>query len=81
MHPRRRGGATCTTWGTARVPTPRSTGPARRILSAQRATPFFITDYPKGSRGFYDRESRERPGTLRNFDLIAPEGYGELVQR
>jgi asparaginyl-tRNA synthetase len=49
-----------------------------RILSAQYATPFFITDYPKGSRGFYDRENHELPGTLRNFDLIAPEGYGEL---
>jgi asparaginyl-tRNA synthetase len=48
------------------------------ILSRKAGTPFFITDYPKGSRGFYDRESRERPGFLRNFDLIAPEGYGEL---
>lgn len=49
-----------------------------RLLSARRPLPFFITDYPKGSRGFYDRENRDRPGTLRNFDLIAPEGYGEL---
>jgi asparaginyl-tRNA synthetase len=48
------------------------------MLSRQASKPFFITDYPKGSRGFYDRESRERPGFLRNFDLIAPEGYGEL---
>jgi asparaginyl-tRNA synthetase len=48
------------------------------MLSEQASKPFFITDYPKGSRGFYDRESRERPGFLRNFDLIAPEGYGEL---
>jgi asparaginyl-tRNA synthetase len=49
-----------------------------RLLSAYRTRPFYITDYPKGSRGFYDRESRDVPGTLRNFDLIAPEGYGEL---
>jgi len=49
-----------------------------RLLSAQHTRPFFITDYPKGSRGFYDRESRRHPGCLRNFDLIAPEGYGEL---
>lgn len=48
------------------------------ILSRKASKPFFITDYPKGSRGFYDRESRERPGFLRNFDLIAPEGFGEL---
>jgi asparaginyl-tRNA synthetase len=49
------------------------------ILSHKFSRPFFITDYPKGSRGFYDRESREEVGVLRNFDLIAPEGYGELV--
>jgi asparaginyl-tRNA synthetase len=48
------------------------------ILSREARRPFFITDYPKGSRGFYDKESREQPGVLRNFDLIAPEGYGEL---
>jgi asparaginyl-tRNA synthetase len=48
------------------------------LLSGQAGKPFFITDYPKGSRGFYDRENRDRPGFLRNFDLIAPEGYGEL---
>lgn len=48
------------------------------IVSRKVSRPFFITDYPKGSRGFYDRENRDRPGFLRNFDLIAPEGYGEL---
>ena len=48
------------------------------MLSAKVSQPFFITDYPKGCRGFYDRESRDQPGVLRNFDLIAPEGYGEL---
>jgi len=47
-------------------------------LSAKSSRPQFITNYPKGSRGFYDLEDAEQPGTLRNFDLIAPEGYGEL---
>ncbi|WP_058040993.1 asparagine synthetase A [Streptomyces roseifaciens] len=49
------------------------------LLSAQADRPFFITDYPKGSRGFYDREDTDRPGVLCNYDLIAPEGYGELM--
>jgi len=49
------------------------------LLSHKASRPFFITDYPKGSRGFYDRESRTEPGVLRNFDLIALGGYGELV--
>ncbi|MEU1280735.1 asparagine synthetase A [Streptomyces sp. NPDC005805] len=50
-----------------------------RLLSLETDRPFFLNDYPKGSRGFYDREDPERPGVLRNFDLIAPHGFGELV--
>ncbi len=49
------------------------------LLSHKAERPFFITDYPLGSRGFYDREDPDRPGTLRNFDLIAHGGFGELV--
>ncbi|WP_461866018.1 asparagine synthetase A [Thermococcus sp.] len=37
--------------------------------------PFWITDI---SREFYDREDSERPGHFRNYDLILPEGYGEV---
>jgi asparaginyl-tRNA synthetase len=48
-------------------------------LSHKASRPFFVTDYPKGSRGFYDRESESEPGMLRNFDLVAPEGFGELA--
>ncbi|WNI33356.1 asparagine synthetase A [Streptomyces sp. ITFR-6] len=48
------------------------------LLSRHLGQPVFVTDYPKGSRGFYDRESQTEPGVLRNFDLLAPEGYGEL---
>jgi len=42
-------------------------------------SPFFIYDYPKGSRGFYDREDPKRPGILRDFDMIYPEGFGEAA--
>lgn len=49
------------------------------IISAKARRPFFVVDYPKGSRGFYDCEHPDAPGVLRNFDLIAPEGYGELA--
>ncbi|KZB79357.1 asparagine synthetase A [Amycolatopsis regifaucium] len=49
-----------------------------RIISEQTNRPFFIVDYPKGSRGFTDGESSTEPGVLRNFDLIAADGYGEL---
>ncbi|MFK0248360.1 asparagine synthetase A [Amycolatopsis azurea] len=49
-----------------------------RLISEQTNRPFFIVDYPKGSRGFTDGESSTEPGVLRNFDLIAAEGFGEL---
>lgn len=39
----------------------------------------FIYDYPRGSRGFYDREDPERPGILRDFDMLYPEGFGEAI--
>ncbi|GAB6147518.1 asparagine synthetase A [Stetteria hydrogenophila] len=50
-----------------------------KLLSAEIGRPFFITEYPRGARGFYDREDPERPGVLLDFDLIYPEGFGEAV--
>ncbi len=49
------------------------------FLSSLFREPFFIYDYPRGARGFYDREEPDRPGILRDFDLLYPEGYGEAV--
>jgi asparaginyl-tRNA synthetase len=50
-----------------------------KLISERTDRPFFIVDYPKGSRGFTDGESRVERGVLRNFDLIAPAGFGELA--
>ncbi|MEM0445361.1 MAG: asparagine synthetase A [Nitrososphaerota archaeon] len=50
---------------------------AEYLISKIMDEPFFIIDYPRGARGFYDREDENRPGILRDFDLIYPEGYGE----
>jgi asparaginyl-tRNA synthetase len=52
---------------------------AEHFLSKLMGEPFFIIDYPRGARGFYDREDDERPGILRDFDLLYPEGYGEAA--
>lgn len=52
---------------------------AEEAISKMFDEPFFIYDYPKGARGFYDREDPKRPGILRDFDLIYPEGYGEAA--
>ena len=48
-------------------------------LSSLFQEPFFVYDYPRESRGFYDREDPGRPGILRDFDLLYPEGFGEAI--
>ena len=46
-------------------------------LSKQAKKPFWIIDYPVGSRGFYYREDPNKPGNLLSMNLIYPEGFGE----
>jgi len=53
--------------------------PQEEKLSRIMGEPFFLTDYPRGARGFYDREDPNRPGILKDFDLMFPEGYGEAA--
>jgi len=52
---------------------------AEAALSSMFENPFWIYDFPLTARGFYDREDPDRPGILRDFDLIYPEGYGEAI--
>ena len=52
---------------------------AEAALSVMHDEPFFVYDYPLVSRGFYDREDPVRPGILRDFDMLYPEGFGEAI--
>jgi len=52
---------------------------AEETLSAMHKAPFWITDYPVAARGFYYLEHPDKPGILRDFDLLYPEGYGEAI--
>jgi asparaginyl-tRNA synthetase len=52
---------------------------AEVALSAMHEHAFFVYDYPLVSRGFYDREDPRRPGILRDFDMLYPEGFGEAI--
>ena len=53
-------------------------------LSELYDTPVIVTDYPKSVKAFYMKESPEtknkpeKEKTVQGFDLIGPEGYGEL---
>lgn len=41
--------------------------------------PVFIINYPKAIKSFYMEENPEDPRTVLCADLIAPEGYGEII--
>lgn len=48
-------------------------------LSCQSKSPIWVVDFPIEEREFYDREDPERPGILRDMDLLYPEGFGEAL--
>ena len=48
-------------------------------LSLLFSEPFFVYDYPYGSRSFYDRQDPTDASTLNCFDLIYPNGFGEAA--
>lgn len=41
--------------------------------------PVIVTCYPKEVKAFYMKENPDDPRTVFGFDLLAPEGYGEIV--
>ena len=44
-----------------------------------REKPLFVFDYPKRVKAFYMKENPEDPRTVKCNDLLAPEGYGEVI--
>lgn len=54
-------------------------GSDETIISRQFDRPVFITDYPRDAKAFYMKVSPSDPRLVRNFDLLAPEGYGEII--
>jgi asparaginyl-tRNA synthetase len=55
------------------------TGADETILSEGSALPLFIYNYPKEITAFYMKENPDDPRTVLCDDLIAPEGYGEII--
>ena len=49
------------------------------LIAEGRSAPVFIYDYPREAKAFYMKESPEDPRTVKCDDLIAPEGYGEII--
>ncbi|MGD2123181.1 MAG: asparagine--tRNA ligase [Gemmatimonadota bacterium] len=54
-------------------------GADETLLSEDYDLPVFVFNYPKGVKAFYMKENPEDPSTVLCDDLIAPEGYGEII--
>jgi asparaginyl-tRNA synthetase len=55
------------------------TGADETLLGQDFELPFFVYNYPKKVKAFYMKENPENPETVLCDDLLAPEGFGELI--
>ncbi len=53
--------------------------PDEAMLMEGRDVPLFVHDYPKQAKAFYMKENPDDPRTVLCDDLLAPEGYGEII--
>jgi asparaginyl-tRNA synthetase len=49
------------------------------LLVADHDLPVFVFNYPKEAKAFYMKENPADPRTVLCDDLLAPEGYGEII--
>ncbi len=54
-------------------------GEDETILTKMYDKPIFVTNYPKKAKAFYMKENPANPDTVLCADLLAPEGYGEII--
>ncbi len=53
--------------------------PDETFLADQYDRPVFVLNYPKAAKAFYMKENPADPRTVLCDDLLAPEGYGEII--
>ncbi|ADH99599.1 asparagine--tRNA ligase [Salisediminibacterium selenitireducens] len=53
--------------------------PHETAIAEAHEKPVFITNYPKDIKAFYMKPHPERDDVVLCADLIAPEGYGEII--
>jgi asparaginyl-tRNA synthetase len=53
--------------------------PHETALAEQFEKPVLVHHYPTAVKAFYMAQEPERPETCRSVDLLAPEGYGEII--
>lgn len=53
--------------------------PEETLLTEGSGVPAFVYDYPREVKAFYMKENVEDPRTVKCSDLLAPEGFGEII--
>jgi asparaginyl-tRNA synthetase len=53
--------------------------PHETLLAEKFDRPLFITEYPTNIKAFYMKPNPDRPEVVLCADMIAPEGYGEII--
>jgi len=54
-------------------------GDEETVLTKQFDKPVFVTHYPIEIKAFYMKRDPKDPSFALNMDLLAPEGYGEII--
>jgi asparaginyl-tRNA synthetase len=54
-------------------------GDEETLISNQFERPVFVHGYPKSFKAFYMKTNPDNPQTVLCADLLAPEGYGEII--
>lgn len=50
-----------------------------RVLTQEFDKPFFLYGFPEKAKAFYHKNDPHRPEVTLSADLLAPEGYGEII--
>src|SRR2546428_12349839 len=54
-------------------------GDEETLLAKTFDRPVMVYNYPRGVKAFYMKENQADPRTVLNNDMLAPEGYGEII--
>ena len=54
-------------------------GSDETIISRLHERPCFVTHYPRECKAFYMKRNSDDPTRCNNVDLLAPDGYGEII--
>jgi asparaginyl-tRNA synthetase len=54
-------------------------GDEETLISSEYDRPLMVHHYPAAIKAFYMQPDAERPDLALSFDMLAPEGYGEII--